>query len=369
MGSAYRPLDPFLNVLRYILVGVGFFLLFYHFLRRKQQWPKFRSYLSFYLFFIWILFGSTIFISEMTHHSIPIQGLFLLVFVPIIYFWVMPGSGKMFELVVLCGLFFSNFFYIVCSYIRVPITIFPYYGLAGNPNGFGQLSTLSFITAIYLLIVKSNGKRPLQKLKKPLLFCALSISFISVILSQSRTSLVVMGAITLFLLFIYIINHTSWKPLLFIFTIVTIFLLFIPKETLLSGLIDKFSTSHSQGDLLNGREEIWGKVINEAVLLGNGSSYFDGFTEGAHNSIIWILGVYGYLAALLFAIFLLFALIVSIQFIFKKGNNHLVKFLPFIITLTFILFSMTESMFGLIGTGITIAFYNVVGYLLFYSKK
>ena len=108
----------------------------------------------------------------------------------------------MFELVVICGLFFSNFFYIACSYISVSITIFPYYGLAGNPNGFGQLSALSFITAIYLLIVKSNGKSSLEKLKKLLLFGALSISFISVILSQSRTSLVVLGRLFIFAFYI-----------------------------------------------------------------------------------------------------------------------------------------------------------------------
>ena len=80
MGSACTP--SFFNVLRYILVGLGFFLLIYLFLRKKQQWPKFRSYLSFYIFFIWLLFGCTIFISEMTHHFYPHRRVVLIGFCP-----------------------------------------------------------------------------------------------------------------------------------------------------------------------------------------------------------------------------------------------------------------------------------------------
>ena len=236
----------------------------------------------------------------------------------------------------------------------------PYSGIAGNSNGFGQIAAIAFIAGFLTLINLSKKRR----VGKNLLIIAMIVSLVSVILSSSRTSLLVVGFITLIISVYFVVAWRNFKPFLVIILLGLIGWFSPIKEMFIKGMIEKFSMTYNEGNLLSGRTGVWKIVINDSSLFGNGEDYFRNFIEGAHNSIIYILGAYGIIPSILLSVFLL--LLILLAFLHTiQSNKHIVTIFPLVIILSFTLFSMTEAMFGLIGNGITIAFYQVVGWLLF----
>ncbi|WHY85622.1 hypothetical protein QNH39_23920 [Neobacillus novalis] len=360
MGSQYRPLSPTLIYSRYALILLGFFIIIViYFKKHGLTIMRFPSFFSMYLFIIWILFGFSVILSEIIHHTFPFQGLFFLLIVPFIYFSVMPFMTKLGGPFIHHSLFTANLLYILISYLTVRVEFLPYSGIAANPNGFGQIAAITVIAGFFTLITLSNKGR----LPKLLIIAAILLSLVSVIFSSSRTSFLVVGIITLIISVHFIMAKRNFKPLLIIMTIGLIGWFSPLKEKFLSGLLEKFASLNEAGNLFNGRTGTWQLVVKEASLFGHGDDYFEGFFEGAHNSLINILGVYGIIPTLLLAAFLLFLIVLAFINTFRKSQDKLAIF-PFIIIVTFTLFSMTEAMFGLIGNGITIAFYHVVGLLL-----
>jgi hypothetical protein len=364
LGNQYRPLPTNLIVTRYIFILLGFSIItFIYFYRNGLTVFRFPSYLSIYLFIIWMLFSFSVTISELLHHSLPIQGLFFLVVVPFIYFTVMPFLSKIAGFHIHYSLFIANFAYVLISFLAIPIVFLPYSGIAANPNGFGQIGAIVVITGFFILISLSKN----NIIGKLLVLTPLTLGLLAIILSSSRTSFIVAGLMTV-LISLYSLTQRNFKPIL-LMLLVGVIGWFTPiKNMLLDGLIEKFSEFYSAGNLFNGRTGVWQEVFNEAILFGNGEDYFQSFFEGAHNSIIYILGVYGIVPAIFLTLFLLFSIILGFQHAFQR-NRQKTAILPLIVVLTFILFSMTESMFGLVGNGITIAFYHVVGILIFQEKK
>jgi O-antigen ligase len=360
MGNQYRPLSTELIYLRYILIILGFaFLIFIYFIKKGLSIFQFPSFLSMYLFIIWIIFSLSIVISEVVHQTFPFQGLFFLLFVPFIYFTVMPFITKIGGSVYHISLFIASITYIIVSYITKPIDFLPYTGILANPNGFGQISAISFITGVFTLLTLSK-KRILAKI---LVIAALILSLVSVILSSSRTSFLIVAIITMIISIHFLIVKRNIKPLLMIIMAGVIAWFSPLKEMILGGLVKKFSEFYLDGNLFNGRTSVWEGVLQEGALFGHGEDYFQHFIEGAHNSIVYILGVYGIVPAILLTAFLLFLIILAFSNAFR--NSHLMGIYSFVIIITFTLFSMTESMFGLVGNGITIAFYHVCGLLIF----
>jgi O-antigen ligase len=299
----------------------------------------------------------------MIHQSFPFQGLFFLLIVPFIYFTVMPFMTKNNGLVILQALFAANFLYVLISYLTKPVDFLPYTGIAANPNGFGQIAAIAFISGFFTLITLSKKRR----LAKILLIAAIILTLVSVIISSSRTSFLVVGIITLIMSVHFIVARRNFKPIL---TIIVVGLLvwFSPiKEMFLNGMVEKFSTTYNEGNFLSGRTTVWQVVAKDSSLFGNGEDYFQKFFEGAHNSIVYILGVYGIIPAIFLTAFLLFLIVFAFLHTIQSNKDTLTIF-PFVIIVTFTLFSMTEAMFGLIGNGITIAFYHVVG-LLFFNEE
>jgi O-antigen ligase len=361
MGNPYRPLAPVFIFARYILILLGFSLLiFIYFRKSRLTILRFSSFLSIYIFIIWILFSLFVALSEILHHTFPFQGLFFLLIVPFIYFTVMPFITKISGPIVYQSLFAANFLYILISYLTIPVDFLPYTGLAANPNGFGQIAAIAVINGFFILITIAKKR----KLAKILLITSIFLSLVSVILSSSRTSFIVVGIITLILSVHFTVVRRNFKPFLIII-LVGLICWFSPiKEMFLHGMIEKFSSTYNEGNLFSGRTDIWHIVAKDASLFGNGEDYFQNFFEGAHNSIVYILGVYGIIPAILLAAFLLFLIVLAFLQTIQSKKDKLAIF-PFVIIVTFTLFSMTEAMFGLIGSGISVAFYHIVGVLLF----
>jgi hypothetical protein len=361
MGSQYRPLSMELISIRYGLILVGFScLVLVYLMKNGLTIFRFPSFLSIYLFIIWILFSLSVVVSEVIKNTFPVQGFFFLFAVPFIYFTVMPYITKVGGPVIHQALFAANTLYILISFLTKPIEFLPYHGIAANPNGFGQLGAIAVISGFFILITLTK-KRILTKM---LVIAGILLSLVAVILSSSRTSFVIVGIITIVITAYFTMANRNFKPLITLAIVGVIGWLSPLRDIFLSGLVEKFTHFYADGNLLNDRTIIWDGVFREASLFGHGDNYFQNFIESAHNSLIYILGVYGIVPALLLSTFLLLLIVISFLYIFQSKNGKMAIF-PFAMVITFILFSMTESMFGLIGSGITIAFYHVVGILIF----
>jgi O-antigen ligase len=364
LGNPYHPLAAGLIYLRYIFILFGFFILASIYLNKNGlRVFRFTSTFALYLYFVWILFSLSVVLSEIINQSFPFQGMFFLFVVPFIYFTVMPFSTRNDQLVVNQALFAANFFYIILSYLTTPVAFEPYSGITANPNGFGQISAIAFITGFFIFINLPKKRR----LIKLLLIAAIFLSFVSVLISSSRTSLLVIVCGIFIISIYYYFIRRNIKPFIII-TLVGLIGWFSPiRQMFLNGIVEKFSTTYKEGNLFSGRTGIWETVLNDSTLFGNGENYFGKFFEGAHNSIIYILGVYGILPAMLLTVFLLLLVLHALRNAFKKKGEQSAIF-SLVIIATFVLFSTTEAMLGQIGNGITIAFYQVVG-LLFFNEE
>lgn len=367
MGTVYRPLPAILVDMRYLLVGLGFFILLFIYLKQKKHFSiKFRSYSSLYLYFTWFAFSSFVILSEIIHNTFPVQGIFFLVMIPIMYFSVMPSVIKVQGQMILWGLLLANLTYLVDSYLTVPFMLLPYSGIAANPNGFGQMGALTFICALFLLLTGTKRKRIRGFFIRMVYLLALAIAFMSVIVSASRTSFIIMVISSAILIIYTAMIKKKRKPLLLTILIVLIVFFSPLKNLFFAGLIEKAQLVASQGGgLLDGRSAVWQYILDDAKILGNGESYFDGVMEGAHNSIFSVLAVYGYIPALFLTAFLIYCVYASFRYAIVNRRNNDFALLPFVMVVTFCLFSLTEAMFGLIGNGVTVAFFNVVGFLFF----
>jgi O-antigen ligase len=362
MGTPYRPLSEEVIYLRYALLLVGFVLLVVIYLfKGGLTLFRFPSYKSLFLFFIWILYSLSIVLSELGQQIVPIQGLLFLLIVPFLYFTVMPYITKISNHVIYQSLFTANVLYLLISFATKPFETIPYSGLAANPNGFGQMGALTYISGIFLLMSLSK-KRILLKL---FVMVSMALAFIGIILSTSRTSLVIVLFISIIVTLYLAVKKQKVKPILG-FLVLGVIIWFSPiKDMYLVGIIEKFSQLNSSGNLLNGRTDIWETTFKDATLFGYGEHYFERFIEGAHNSMIYTLGAYGFASAILLSIFLLALNLLAFLHIFESKDK--LAIFPFVLIATFTLFNITETMFGFIGNGITIAFYHVTGILMFHK--
>lgn len=238
------------------------------------------------------------------------------------------------------------------------VETFPYSGIFENPNAFGIAAATLF--AVILSILFSNieetvffKKKP-SKIKMIAFIFITTLSFLLVIISSSRTSFlagVVSIMVGLFCVFLLSIKYKRTINLI-IKTVVSLPILyflyliinkFIPIQMYLQeNTLSKFAKKSSNS--LDGRGYVWEKTISEASIFGHGEGYFDGSIDlGAHNTFIYILGVYGWLATIVFTLFIFISMYYCIKFIFSNNNY---KYLPILMMTTFLVLSIGENMFN-----------------------
>ena len=129
------------------------------------------------------------------------------------------------------------------------------------------------------------------------------------------------------------------------------------------GILDKFNR-YNNDSLLSGRDIIWNRIIDDISLLGHGTKYFnDVIGIGAHNSILEVVGNFGVIAGILISLIYITSIMISIKYgIINRSLDYF--YLPIIVTMTFFILSMTESMFGVIGKSMTLVFLNILGLLM-----
>lgn len=250
---------------------------------------------------------------------------------------------------------------------HVPIIIFPllidgidylpYGGIFSNPNAFGIVVTTIFV--VFLTILLSKIEKMLFYKEKPtkvsllVWFLLVIFSFLLVIFSASRTSFVagIVAVIAgLVVIFLFAIKHKqvasmAVKSLIGLPVLAGLYFVInklMGIDQYLEEIIwDKFARKSS--NVLDGRGYAWMKTAQDAGLFGNGENYFDSQVGlGAHNTFVYIMGVYGWIPMIIFSSFFIVALYFCVRFVLSSDHDY--KYLPLIMLITLIGLSMGENL-------------------------
>jgi hypothetical protein len=367
------PINPIFLKLRYLLIMVGLggsFLLNIKDKENSHSW-KFNCQYS-PLLKIWILFCVLIEISGCINYDVTSirDGYWLLIGVPLFFFNIIPkvlkGTG---HIVIPLAITISHLPYLIASLALKPpgsVDQTFYSGVLGNSNQLGFISAVTASGVLILLIGSLCAKKNviLIGFLTFLLVIIMSILFVAF----ARTSIITL----LLMLLISTILFFSRQPKslvkvsFFLSLVVTIILLQLDKfiKYLSYDLGINFSDLLQKKEGLSGREEIWLRTIHELTFWGHGSTYYDSFGIGPHNTVIKALGVYGLMsmfATILLAITSLFFALAYSKAHFKT-NFYAVT--PLIITVCFWTLSIGEDMFGSLGKGITLAYFATMGIMM-----
>ncbi|MGE5398211.1 MAG: hypothetical protein ACM3MK_11855 [Chitinophagales bacterium] len=363
MGSDYRPLSPTLVYLRYGLVFLGLLYFAVIYLKEHYRSRLARPILVVYAFISWFIFSVLVIMSQIYNDFFPTEGFFFLLVIPVFYLLVVPRVVQYRPEKIILASLLAGASFLVLSYLTVPFTWQWYSGLAANPNGFGEVAFQTFVCS-WLFFWKALKEGTTKfNLKIIILLTLIGVSSLSIIFSCNRTAVVaVLITLVLTLGFGAFSYRHSWKLILSILLLLGLICLTPVRTILIENVGGKFQQYTSAGDPLNGRLEKWGGVMDNASLLGHGPQ--DTGAINAHNSLVNVVGEYGILAGLGLGLFLFLSLIISTRYSLRHARDNPLELAPLLITVVFLLLSMTETMFGAIGQGITILFFNCLGIAL-----
>lgn len=261
--------------------------------------------------------------------------------------------------------------------IVVPLLIdsgvtLPYRGIFHNPNSFGSTAATLFavVGAEFSCLVEERIFHLRKSFnRKTVLLVPILLFFLTLIMiSRCRAGfataalLVITNGVVLFgksvlkgkiqlqavkkiLLFIFLLSVSG----LGIYFCTSLGVLF--RATILGKFIN------TSEDLLNGRLYVWLEVLGEARFWGYGRGYFNTFGMGAHNTYLSLLGQYGVLPTVSFALFLLLALDYSLRYVFRAIEDRY-RYLLLYLWSSFVFLSLVEGM--MFNTGMLL-FYAALG--------
>ena len=237
----------------------------------------------------------------------------------------------------------------------------PYQGIFYNPNSFGTTIATIFTLLLSVFLFKlenyfTKKSKEIDTLWSLIIYIGgLLFMFFLIILSSSRTSfLTAVGLVmsSFLIVFIKLVKNKSVFPFLrSIFFgvlgigIISLLIRMTPiLDYLYFNIVYKFQLKLNRGDVLDKRGIVWNQTIKEARLFGNGSEYFIAKTlYAAHNTFISMLGEFGWVALILFVLFLLYGAYKSMKYALS-GTLDKYKYMPILLFVCFIMLSMGESM-------------------------
>ncbi|MTI66930.1 MAG: hypothetical protein FH753_10065 [Firmicutes bacterium] len=343
------------NLQKGMLIGSIFSILYLFVFSKLIIQINVKIFIIYSFFFVICLLSSLINQDEELFKGILILYL-MYVSLGIIYPSMFPYNININKLLFLIFIF-SHTPLILVSILLRGINI-PYSGIFYNSNAFGSVITIicimlfSRLSSIIDDFVFFNKNHLFKGL---LLLSLLFLSFILILISNSRTSFFTVFIIT----FIYLVSlfiKTILKmskdiekliKMMFIINLLIIFCLCFVymadvNQLLKETIIDK--TLKKSNDLLSGRGEIWKMTINEMKFFGNGREYFTSKHIAPYSTYISLLGQYGILACIIYCLFLLIMCYYSYNYILKN-NKDSYRYTPLYITLVFIIMSFAEGMF------------------------
>ncbi|WP_186805957.1 O-antigen ligase family protein [Salisediminibacterium halotolerans] len=317
---------------------------------------------------IWLTFSSGIFFSQVINQEFPFQGVYFLIVVPLLFFLMIPLTiSEIANKIIAMALLLSGGIFLIFSFLFEPINFDrSYFGITDNSNSLGYLATQTGIAAFCLLL---NAFKNRKKILVYLFILIFLLSTFFVFLSHSRTSFIVLLVTCFSTMLIFMLQNNIKLRNLFLPALIFIGVYYWQlRDLLMDGVISKFDRLGEEGDLLNTRDEIWLQIINDANLIGNGSDYFDETPFSPHSSIFSIIGEFGIISGLLLVVMYVTTIYLSLKFAIQRKDESF-SYLPFSIILAFILFSFTEGMFGTVGKGLTLAYFNSIGVCIFLNKS
>lgn len=251
--------------------------------------------------------------------------------------------------------FIIHIIIVILPIVFLGITPAPYLGIFNNGNSFG----IAAVTLFYLIcnfMTNTIVKILIYGEKKVIELCFYMgmgvITFLLVILSGSRTSVISALVITIVCL-MYILgvtflktNQRKFSKSLMIFTplvigFVALANVFSLQEKFYNIFIYKFQLKSN--DILSDRGQIWSGTLEDGELFGHGRDYFLKYEHAAHNTFISLIGQYGWIPTILFVLIIGILIILSIKFLISNfySKNALA---PINIMIVFIMLSMGEGM-------------------------
>ena len=316
------------------------------------------------LLILWFFFSNFVILSQSFNGSLPIEGISYLIFTPLVFFLVIPLVLYNSEETIMKASLLSSFPYLIFSALyEPPVLGSSYSGITYNPNSIGQISGQAAISSFCLFLVMLNEKRKSNFIIYLLLFIiSLRFSF----LSNSRTVFLAILITCFFTLILFIVTKRL-RPKNLLLPITFFFLIYFYKlrQYLQMGILSKFNRYIQRSNILSSRQNIWRQVLDGLTIFGHGPNYFSIYIgKGAHNSIIEIIGVNGIIAGIIIALIYIFSVLYGIKYAFDNKNKKFFH-VPFMVTTFFFVLSMAESMFGIIGKGITLIYFNILGIMIF----
>lgn len=359
LGNADFPLDPSILRLRYVLIGTSsvFFLLMSRFDLSVFQKGKAVAFLL-----IWFLLTLVIVISGLTNNDSVLvrDGFWMMTGIPIIFFGAIPKLIKKnpFKTIAL-ALLLGHIPYIVTSLLFHPITPSLYSGVLANSNQMGNICA-TIATGLFILLIAGLSEKT-SVLYISCIILLLVGDLILILVANSRTSLIAF-IIMLLVSFYNLCLQIKYllKSVCVMITISIINLVFFSQQ--IYTLSQEIEQSILAKDTTSGRTEIWGETIKNMRVFGYGSEYFErSFGIGGHNTIIDILGQNGIIAAYLLICLLAASFSYAYSYFRTYKNEDYYAVAPLFITACFWILAMGESMFGSLGTAMTLAYLLSMG--------
>lgn len=322
------------------------------------------------LFIIWVIMSFVIGASTL-YNDQDIMNFFMYIIISPYTFFILFNvilNGDI-KLLLKSGII-SGYFYIGLSILLYPdLYLGAYKGIFINSNMFGMYASfLSLCLLIYWKLIENK--------KSKFLILSLFLFTLALIpIGMSRLALLSFTVCAVILLYGDIFKSIfkfTYKRILLLYLVSLCFisLILIYFTGMLSGLsngafnqleslINKNKYYSSNGDLTNGRLDIWKATLNDFSLLGHGENYFvDNFGLAAHNSFVQIYGNYGFIAGVFLVIFVLYSLYMALKLFINTKNSA-----PMVLIFFYICINMSESVFDSIGLGINSFFLMLIGIL------
>lgn len=198
-----------------------------------------------------------------------------------------------------------------------------YYGILGNPNSLGIFSATLFIVSVGISVSSFFGGR----LKDSV--ALLSVSFFAfnlVTMSSSRTSFI--GSISVLIIAMIafgvalakknVITKKRFYRMLFVIIVIVPILYYILNgffyDAIQGNIIAKFE--RRAGNVTSSRDAIWITVLKNSTLFGHEHGYIDTLSNGlsAHNTFLYQIGQFGWLAGGLYLLFWVVSLFKSLKY-------------------------------------------------------
>ena len=356
---------------RIIMLVITLIYFSYKYIKKYQlNIPKPERNIQGNILFIWLLFGFSILISEAINLQLPTAGIGYILFVPISYFLIFNKGMDNTILTSLKSMFFSQFSIIIWSLFEVMEWNTAYYlGITNNSNNMGLIAYGAAFSSILILLYHQHFKSGSKLMN---IFYGISgiISLGVLFQTGSRTPLVALiFPVGLFFLYILFINKIKiYRIIASIIAFIVLYNVFL-KDMVDEYVLSKFQTTSLRGDLFSGRGAIWENAISDTTIFGHGESYFENILGiASHNVVIQFLGEYGLIAMILFIIFLISILYLSLKNIFTIDDNFSFIII-FMFLSSYLIISMGESIFGVITDVETNVLFILIGYLLFYRRS